>query len=157
MEVSGELDLDSGNRLRDDLLAALARSACGLELDLSRLDFCDCAGLGILMDLRQRAERQGKTVFIGAGSPAVDRLLSLIGAQEFFAPPGPRHAGRQPPGPATAPSPTAGTSPGATSPRSRADRHRLRHDEDDEDDVHGDARAPRRRQPHPLGAAARPR
>jgi anti-anti-sigma factor len=88
VEIMGELDLDSGTRLRDDLVEALARSARGLELDLSRLDFCDCAGLGVLMELRQRAGRQGKTVVIRAAGRVVDRLLTLVGAEELFAAPG---------------------------------------------------------------------
>ena len=121
MEILGELDLDSGTQLRSDLLGALAASGDGLELDLGRLDFCDCAGLGVLMELRQRAEKQSKTVTIRACSPAVDRLLTLIGARGLFAPPDPQSPGRPHPAPTTIPAPTAGTWPGATSSPSRAD------------------------------------
>ncbi|TWV31516.1 STAS domain-containing protein [Streptomyces misionensis] len=90
VEIAGELDLDSGDRLRGGLLAALARSDRGLALDLDGLGFCDCAGLAVLMDLRQRAVREGKTVVVRAAGPAVGRLLSLIGAEDLFAPPTPR-------------------------------------------------------------------
>ncbi|MFE5402687.1 STAS domain-containing protein [Streptomyces sp. NPDC056580] len=82
--VRGELDLNSGRRVRHRLHTALAGSACGLDLDLSRLGFCDCAGLSVLLDLRQQALRQGKTVTIGAVGPAVERLLELVGARELF-------------------------------------------------------------------------
>jgi anti-anti-sigma factor len=90
VEILGELDLVSGTQLRGGLFEALAASAQGLELDLSRLDFCDCAGLSVLMELRRRAEQQGKSVVVRAGSPAVDRLLTLIGAGHLFATPGPQ-------------------------------------------------------------------
>ncbi|WUC39751.1 STAS domain-containing protein [Streptomyces sp. NBC_00557] len=118
----GELDLDSGNCLRHDLHKALAMSDRGLDLDLSELDFCDCAGLGVLLELRRRALSQGKTVALGARSPIVDRLLTLLGAQELFPPPDPSPTEPQHPDPATAPSPKAGMSPGATSPRRRTGR-----------------------------------
>jgi anti-anti-sigma factor len=116
VEILGELDLDSGTQLRGDLFEALARSSGGLELDLSRLEFCDCAGLSVLMELRRRADQQDKTVVVRACSPAVDRLLTLIGAQELFATPGPQSVGRAHPASVTVPSPTAGMSPGAVSP-----------------------------------------
>ncbi|MEU6553414.1 STAS domain-containing protein [Streptomyces sp. NPDC046915] len=87
--VRGELDFDADRWLRHDLDDALRRSVDGITLDLSAVDFCDCAGLGILLTLRKRALQQGKTVTIRAGSPTVERLLDLTGAGELFEPPGP--------------------------------------------------------------------
>ncbi|MFE0350854.1 STAS domain-containing protein [Streptomyces griseoluteus] len=84
--VRGELDLVSGDRIRGRLVDALTASPHRLELDLSGVSFCDCAGLNVLLELRHRALRQGKAVTIQAGSPAVDRLLDLTGAQELFSP-----------------------------------------------------------------------
>ncbi|MGW3465351.1 STAS domain-containing protein [Streptomyces olivaceoviridis] len=121
VRVLGELDLDSANRLRPGLHQALAASEHGLDLDLGGLDFCDCAGLGVLMELRQRADTQGKTVVIRVGSRMVDRLLALLGAQELFTPPDPPPIELRHPAPAGAPSPKAGTSPGAMPSRTRTD------------------------------------
>ncbi|MFI9283596.1 STAS domain-containing protein [Streptomyces sp. NPDC053076] len=101
--VRGELDLDSGNQLRGDLHQALAASSSGLDLDLSRLDFCDCAGLNVLLELRQRALSQTKTVVMCAAGPAIDRLIDLMGFEGVFAPPGPRCGDPLPPEQATAP------------------------------------------------------
>ncbi|MGW5369018.1 STAS domain-containing protein [Streptomyces sp. NPDC004009] len=84
--VRGELDFDSGEGLRGDLDAVLAGSTSGVDLDLGGLDFCDCAGLNVLLDLRRCALEQGKTVVIRAGTPVVDRLLTLLGAQGLFTP-----------------------------------------------------------------------
>jgi len=85
--VRGELDLNAGRHLHCQLHTALADSACGLDLDLSRLGFCDCAGLSVLLDLREHALGQGKTITIRAVGPAVDRLLDLVGARELFTTP----------------------------------------------------------------------
>jgi len=85
--VRGELDLASGHQVRDRLGKALAASSSGLELDLSGLAFCDCAGLNVMLELRHRALSQGKTVTIRAAGPAVDRLLDLVGVRELFSPP----------------------------------------------------------------------
>ncbi|MFF8401698.1 STAS domain-containing protein [Streptomyces sp. NPDC015684] len=89
--VFGELDLVSGDQIRPQLYDALATSASGVELDLSGLSFCDCAGLSVLLELRHRARTQGKTVTIRAADPAFDRLLHLIGGHELFPRPRSRH------------------------------------------------------------------
>ncbi|MFF2364641.1 STAS domain-containing protein [Streptomyces sp. NPDC058122] len=79
--LHGELDLASGARVRDQLGEVLAASPSGLELDLSGLVFCDCAGLNVLLEIRHRALAVGKTFTIQAASSAVDRLLEVVGAQ----------------------------------------------------------------------------
>lgn len=122
VEIHGELDLDSGNRLRPDLHEALADSAGGLDLDLHGLAFCDCAGLRVLLDLRQRALSQNKSVVIRASSPAVDRLLALIGAHGLSAPPPPQYDALRHPAPGTAPHPKAPASPAVMTSASRENR-----------------------------------
>ncbi|MER6429219.1 STAS domain-containing protein [Streptomyces sp900105245] len=88
--VRGELDLDSAHALRPGLFQALADSATGLDLHLADLDFCDCAGLAVLLELRPRALSQGKTIALHTASPAVDRLLFLLGVHDLFLRPDPR-------------------------------------------------------------------
>ncbi|MGW5373259.1 STAS domain-containing protein [Streptomyces sp. NPDC004011] len=123
MTVDGELDFDTGDQVRDRLVAALAASARGVELDLSGLDFCDCAGLSVLLELRHRALAQGKTVTIRASNPAVDRLLDRLGARELFS--AQRSGGAEPcratatPAAATLPSPKPAPLPGVGAQRSR--------------------------------------
>ncbi|MGW3356790.1 STAS domain-containing protein [Streptomyces bungoensis] len=92
--VRGELDLRSGDRLLDDLRAALAGSTRGLDLDLGGLDFCDCSGLNVLLDLHRAALEQGKTVVIRTSNAVIDRLLTLLGAQALFAAPRPERTER---------------------------------------------------------------
>lgn len=88
VSVRGELDL-GGQLLRRDLHAVLRRSGSGIDLDLTALEFCDCSGLNILLNLRRRALSQGRTVTIRGTSPAVERLLDLTGTAHLFAHPGP--------------------------------------------------------------------
>ncbi|MGW2710726.1 STAS domain-containing protein [Streptomyces sp. NPDC001356] len=120
VRVLGELDRDSASRLRPRLHEALDASKRGLDLDLGGLDFCDCSGLSVLMELRQRAGGQGKTVVIRVGSPVTDRLLGLLGAQDPFTPPDPPRLELRHPGPATAPSPKPEPSPGTMSSQGHA-------------------------------------
>ncbi|GGM26493.1 hypothetical protein GCM10010129_83720 [Streptomyces fumigatiscleroticus] len=86
--VRGELDV-GGRRLKPALNQALRRAGSGLDLDMDRVHFCDCAGLNILLDLRLAALDQEKTVTIGSAAPAVVRLLELTEVRALFVPPGP--------------------------------------------------------------------
>lgn len=87
--IQGELDLDAAHWLRPYLRQALSRSASGVDLDLHKVEFCDCSGLNLLLILRQRALDQGKTVTLRCSSSAVERLLDLTSTQNLFTHPNP--------------------------------------------------------------------
>lgn len=75
--VRGELDIDVQDRFRHVLHGALAGSPEGIDVDLGGVGFCDCSGLGVLLDLHHRAREEGRTVVVRAMSPAVRRVLDL--------------------------------------------------------------------------------
>ncbi|MFE9768238.1 anti-sigma factor antagonist [Streptomyces sp. NPDC005808] len=83
--VSGAIDIVTEQALHNGLRQALARSARGIDLDLSGVDFCDCSGLNVLLHLRRRALDEGKTIAIQATSTAVRRLFSVTGTLSLFA------------------------------------------------------------------------
>ncbi|WP_328429990.1 ANTAR domain-containing protein [Streptomyces sp. NBC_00443] len=84
VKVSGELDLDSSERLQSVLREALNRSVRGIDLHLEGVTFCDCSILNTLLNMRRLALEQGKTVAIHTTSRTVDRLLSLTGTHSLF-------------------------------------------------------------------------
>lgn len=81
--VRGELDLGS-RRLLAELQTVLTLSGSGVDLYLDAVGFCDCSGLGMLLDLRTRALAQSKTITVRSGGTAVGRLLDLTGTRELF-------------------------------------------------------------------------
>jgi len=72
----GEIDMDCPQDVQRRL-AATARSPAGLDLDLAEVSFCDCAGLGLLLHLRERHIAVGGTLRLVAVSRQVLRLLEL--------------------------------------------------------------------------------
>lgn len=85
--VTGELDIHADHLLYGTLREALDRSQSGVDLDLSKVDFCDCSGLNVLLRVRQRALKQGKTVTVHAASTPVGRLLDTTHTLLLFASP----------------------------------------------------------------------
>lgn len=78
VRVSGELDLAAAPHLADVLRHP--RSQGGrLEVDVSELWFCDCAGLSVLLDAAQHRRAQGGQLHLLNPTPSVRRLIELIG------------------------------------------------------------------------------
>jgi anti-anti-sigma factor len=84
LEACGEIDIDTEERLRQALRAALDRSTTGVDLDLGAVGFCDCSGLNVLLHARQHALTLGKTLTFQATGPAIENLLGLAGTRHFF-------------------------------------------------------------------------
>ncbi|MGA5195484.1 STAS domain-containing protein [Streptomyces exfoliatus] len=77
----GELDIDTGPALRGEIAEALERNH-GVVVDLSGVEFMDCAGLGALVAALHEAERHGHPLTLRSPNRQVSRLLRLTGAHE---------------------------------------------------------------------------
>jgi anti-anti-sigma factor len=83
--VSGEIDIDTEQTMQHALRLALARSAGGVDLDLTGVGFCDCSGLNVLLRIRRLALADRKTLGVRALSPWVERLFALTDTSSLFA------------------------------------------------------------------------
>jgi anti-anti-sigma factor len=77
VRIAGDLDLDSVLCFRTTALSLESRTNADLRLDLSRVTFLDCAGLGGLEEWAAAVARRGGTTILAALSPEVRRLLSM--------------------------------------------------------------------------------
>jgi anti-anti-sigma factor len=75
--VSGEIDIQSGPQLRDQLLCAMRLHGARLALDLTGVTFMDCAGINALLAARRRAQLEGGWLRVIRASPRVERVLEL--------------------------------------------------------------------------------
>ncbi|THA39921.1 STAS domain-containing protein [Streptomyces sp. A1547] len=74
--VSGEIDILSAPQLRVTLEEAFSDGCRVVEVDFSGVEFCDCYGLGVLLEARRRAADQGTVLrLVSVTSPLVQRLL----------------------------------------------------------------------------------
>ncbi|WP_406195195.1 STAS domain-containing protein [Kitasatospora sp. NBC_01560] len=76
--VSGDLDLDTAPALCGALTTAL-NSHREVVLDLSGVEFMDCAGLGALVQAHNQADRVGARLVLRGADRSVVRLLGLTG------------------------------------------------------------------------------
>ncbi|ROP45848.1 STAS domain-containing protein [Pseudokineococcus lusitanus] len=86
LDVVGDLDLATAGRLRERLGRAGRRASSHVVLDLSRVDFVDCHGLGVILAARAA---MGARLRVRATSPSVDALVAATRTPLHDGAPGP--------------------------------------------------------------------
>ena len=81
--LRGDLDV-TGAAEAGAAIAVLVARGQSLIIDMSALDFLDCACLGVLLRVQALARRGGGDVVLAAPQPLVRRLLALTGRDEVF-------------------------------------------------------------------------
>jgi len=88
VHVAGEIDLESGPRLREFLASELNQlppPSAELVLDLTGVTFCDSSGLQALVATLRRAKLLGvRLVLQVTADSRFARFLSLAGVAELF-------------------------------------------------------------------------
>jgi anti-sigma B factor antagonist len=77
----GELDLATVDLL-ERALGEIDDGAQTVVLDLSGLSFIDSTGLRLVLDLNDRYGGEADRLRVVAGSPAVERLLDIVGLRD---------------------------------------------------------------------------
>lgn len=79
--VGGELDLASSPQLREALLSAMANGSAGRELvvDVSHVQFLDCTAVGMLMQVRRRADESECSLRVAGATGVVLEVLEVAG------------------------------------------------------------------------------
>jgi anti-anti-sigma factor len=84
LRLQGELDVSNRDRLRHAINSALRRHPAILVMDLSGLNFTDCAGLSVLVWAHRLLARRGHQLVITGAKPIVRRLLHLAGLDTYL-------------------------------------------------------------------------
>jgi anti-anti-sigma factor len=84
LRLQGELDASNRDRLHSAISSALEDHLSLLVVDLSCLDFTDCAGLSVLVWAHKRLAGCGYRLVITGAKPTVQRLLHLTGLGTYL-------------------------------------------------------------------------
>ena len=79
LAVSGELDVATTPRVRNEIVRLVADGATHLVLDLSRVDFIDSFGLGVLVGALKRVRSHGGGMRVVITEPRVLKVVELTG------------------------------------------------------------------------------
>jgi anti-sigma B factor antagonist len=82
--VTGELELATAPRLRQQMVSLVGEGHTRIVLDLSQVDFVDSIGLGVIVSVLKRVRgRGGELVLVGA-IPRVRALFELTRLDEIL-------------------------------------------------------------------------
>jgi anti-anti-sigma factor len=84
LRLRGELDVSNRDRLRHAINCALQRHPATVVVDLSGLNFTDCAGLSVLVWAHKRLAGSGHELVITGAKPIVRRLLHLADLDTYL-------------------------------------------------------------------------
>ena len=82
--ASGEMDLYTAPRFRQDIDEAIAFTSGDIILDLSDVDMIDSTALCTMLGAQQRLEDEGRWVILVVTGSHVMRILTITGLQTRF-------------------------------------------------------------------------
>jgi anti-anti-sigma factor len=83
--IVGEIDLATMPLLRDRLMGAMHDKTLDLlDIDLTGVEFLDCAGIGALVGVYNTAVQSGRRVQLSHPQPFVRHVLDLTGVLRIF-------------------------------------------------------------------------
>ncbi|GGT37575.1 anti-sigma factor antagonist [Streptomyces kurssanovii] len=84
LSLSGELDHDTADPLREAIEEHLRKGAKRILVDCAGLDFCDSTGLNVLLHGRLTAQETDARVELAGMRPPVARMFEITGAHAVF-------------------------------------------------------------------------
>jgi anti-sigma B factor antagonist len=84
VELSGEVDISTAPRFKEELEALIAEGHADVVVDLSDVAFIDSTALGVLVGAVRRLHPHGGRMVVVARTHAVTRPLTLTGLDRVF-------------------------------------------------------------------------
>jgi anti-sigma B factor antagonist len=83
--VTGELELATAPRLRQQVVSIVGGGRCHLMIDLSAVDFVDSVGLGVVVGALKRARTRGGDLVVVGVSARIYELFEITRLDEIIA------------------------------------------------------------------------
>jgi len=84
LRVAGEADVHTAPALREQLLDLAAKGAVHVIADMSRVDFLDSTGLGVLVGGLKRLREHGGSLTLVISATRILRLFEMTGLTRVF-------------------------------------------------------------------------
>ena len=84
IKLTGEVDLYTAPRFKDDLVGLIDDNAVDVVIDLSGVTFIDSTALGVLIGGVRRVNAAGGAMALVVTSRPVERVLSITGLDRVF-------------------------------------------------------------------------
>jgi anti-sigma B factor antagonist len=83
LRVTGELDVATAPRLRQEAVRVVSEGRLQLVMDLSGVDFLDSTGLGVIIGVLKRVRGHGGELVLAGLSPQVSKVFEITRVSEI--------------------------------------------------------------------------
>jgi len=82
--VSGEVDIYTSQRLKDNLYSIMDSAQLDLKIDCKELNYIDSTGLGIFVGTLKKAKQYGRNIYISNLKDNIKKLFVITGLDKLF-------------------------------------------------------------------------
>lgn len=82
--VSGEVDVASAPRLREQIVSLVSEGVPRIVCDLSGVEFLDSTGLGVLVGALKRCRTHGGELVLVCTQPSILKVFEITGLLQVF-------------------------------------------------------------------------
>ena len=82
--LEGEIDLYTAPKLKEQISELIGSERSRIVVDLSRVEFLDSTGLGVLIGGLKRARERGGELALAGPTEPVRKVLSITGLDKVF-------------------------------------------------------------------------
>jgi anti-sigma B factor antagonist len=84
VSLSGEIDIHSAPKFKDDILTLLESGCLHVVVDLDELEFMDSRGLGAFINISRAIKEKGGTLKLVCSNQTILKIFQRTGLNEIF-------------------------------------------------------------------------
>jgi anti-sigma B factor antagonist len=85
LSLEGEIDVYTSIQLKQDIAELLGTGVKYIVLNLSKVEYLDSTGLGVLIGTLKRLRENGGNLLIVGPAPRITRIFEITGLYKIFA------------------------------------------------------------------------
>ena len=84
VDITGELDVSTADKLKKELNQMLDKSILSINLNMEKLEYIDSTGLGVLIGVLKRIKVEEKEITIQKPKNNIKKIFSITGLDKIF-------------------------------------------------------------------------
>lgn len=82
--LEGELDVSTAEKLKEHLHNLADKNSLDMKVNLTKLDYIDSTGLGVMIGVLKKLKINGKEIYILSPKSNVKKIFSITGLDKIF-------------------------------------------------------------------------
>lgn len=84
MSIDGEMDINTYKKVKDKLNEVIGEKSIDIELDFKNLSYIDSTGIGVLIGVLKKLNKNEQSLIIKNARDNIKRLFNITGLDKIF-------------------------------------------------------------------------